>query len=458
MRSPDALVRGQAPFALLVAKELRDLLVGRAFWIMVLLLCPVVGYGFIEAVGLYGEASRSAVSMPELARGLSPLDGVFVPTFGAFYVAMTLLFPFVAIRALGAEKQNGGLKLLLQLPYGSTTLVAAKLAALLVGWLIGIVPALSALLCWIAFGGHVGVAETVTLLLGHLLYGVLIAAVGLCAAAVTDSPATAAIGALAFTLGAWVLDFMRVGQSAWTRRLADFSPTAVLRNFETGILSLPAVLGMLLAALVLLGLATVWLSPGRSLERRAVLSACAVMGGIALALVASHARLYADVTEDRRNSFPPADESALRRLTEPLAILVSLTPDDPRFSDFNRQVLGKLRRLVPHLSVRLEETSRRLFAPAGDDRYGLIVYDYGGKRDESRSTSPREVLPLLYRLAGVTVVPSVGGDYPGYPLVADARAAAGWFYVILPLLVGLAWWRIRRHPAQPVKCTGGSVG
>ena len=31
------------------------------------------------------------------ATGLSPLDGVLVPTFGAFYLAVTLLFPFVAI-------------------------------------------------------------------------------------------------------------------------------------------------------------------------------------------------------------------------------------------------------------------------------------------------------------------------------------------------------------------------
>ena len=48
-----------------------------------MLLCPVVGFGFIQAVALYSEASRSAASFPELARGLSPFDGVLVPTFGA---------------------------------------------------------------------------------------------------------------------------------------------------------------------------------------------------------------------------------------------------------------------------------------------------------------------------------------------------------------------------------------
>ena len=46
-------------------------------------------------------SSAAARDSPVLASGLSPLDGVFVPTFGALYLAVTLLFPFVAIRALG---------------------------------------------------------------------------------------------------------------------------------------------------------------------------------------------------------------------------------------------------------------------------------------------------------------------------------------------------------------------
>jgi ABC-2 type transport system permease protein len=446
--SPDSLEVTRGPLVPLLEKELRDLLAGRAFWIMTLVLCPVVGCGFIQAVRLYSEASKPAMAFPELARGLSPLDGVLVPTFGAFYVAITLLFPFVAIRSLGTEKQNGGLKLLLQLPYPPAILVAAKFAAVLVGWLLALLPALSAMALWTAFGGHVGGGETLTLLLGHLLYGVLIAAVGLCAAALTDGPATAAIAALAFTLGAWVLDFMAVGPGAWTRSLADVSPTAGLRSFERGLFSLPALLGMLIGATTLLALTTVWLSPGRSVKLGAVLSVCAVVGGIVLALVASHAGIYVDVTEDRRNSFAPADEAALRKLMAPLTLTVYLAPDDPRLADFNRQVLSKLRRLVPKLSVVLAEPPRGPFSPTGDDRYGLVVYDYGGKREESRSTSPREVLPLLYGLAGVTVGNSEKPDYPGHPLVSNARAATGWFYVALPVLVGLGWWRLGRRSAS----------
>ena len=140
--------------------------------------------------------------------------------------------------------------------------------------------------------------EALTLLLGHLLYGLLIAAIELFAAAVTDGPATAAIVALAFTLGAWVLDFMATGQGAWTRRLADLSPTAVLRSFESGLLSLPTILGMLIAIATLAALSTVWLPPGRQLTAKMGFSAAIVAAGIVLATLAPQARLYADATEN----------------------------------------------------------------------------------------------------------------------------------------------------------------
>ena len=100
MRSPDPAVIRHAAFHPLLAKELWEVTSGRALWTMLLILCPLVGYSFFQAAALYGEASSAARDSPVLASGLTPLDGVLVPTFGAFYLAVTLLFPFVAIRVL----------------------------------------------------------------------------------------------------------------------------------------------------------------------------------------------------------------------------------------------------------------------------------------------------------------------------------------------------------------------
>src|SRR5437667_11903184 len=154
----------------LLAKELWEVVSGRALWTMLLILCPLVGYSFFQAVALYGEASSAARGSSVLASGLSPLDGVLVPTFGALYVAVTLLFPFVAIRVLGREKETGALRLLVQLPYAVPTLIAAKLAAVATALLIAILPAFCALALWRMLGGHLDALETGNLLLGHLLY------------------------------------------------------------------------------------------------------------------------------------------------------------------------------------------------------------------------------------------------------------------------------------------------
>jgi ABC-type transport system involved in multi-copper enzyme maturation permease subunit len=168
----------------LLAKELSEVVSGRALWTMLLILCPLVGYSFFQAISLYGEASAAARDQPILAIGLSPLDGVLVPTFGAFYVTVTLLFPFVAIRVLGREKESGALRLLVQLPYRLATLVVAKLTAVSAAWLISTIPVVSALALWVMLGGHLYVPEASNLLLGHLLYGLLVGSIALFATSV----------------------------------------------------------------------------------------------------------------------------------------------------------------------------------------------------------------------------------------------------------------------------------
>ena len=119
-----------APAMPLLRKELCELATGNSLWVLTLVLSPLVGYSFIQAVALYTEASRPALSIPELARQLSPFDGILVPTLGGFYLAITLLFPFIAIRLIASEKASGALKLLVQLPYRLIDFVAAKFAAL----------------------------------------------------------------------------------------------------------------------------------------------------------------------------------------------------------------------------------------------------------------------------------------------------------------------------------------
>lgn len=447
MRSPKLLGSRSAPLWPLLAKELREITGGRALWTMLLLLCPLVGYSFFQAVSIYSESSSAALHSPVLAASLSPLDGILVPTLGSFYVATTLLFPFVAIRALGQEKETGALRLLVQLPYRRSTLVFAKLVAVLVAWILASIPALSALVCWRILGGHLAPAETANLLFGHFAYGLLIGALGLFSAAISDSAATAAIIALAVTIGSWVLDFTVAGNPGLLSWIAQLSLTQTLRPFEQGLLPIGIVLGAACAILGLIVLATVWLSPGVSARSKLsrslppILIMAAVLGAV------TQLRFSIDVTEDRRNSFSAPDQRLLATLRLPLLVSVHLAPEDPRYADLQRNVLAKLERSMPNVSISIAG-GRQSFSTGAGESYGEIEYVYGRRSDVSRSTSPREILPLIYSLAAVSPpAPMPGGEYPGYPLVASADVTRFWFFGGLPLLVALCWSWIRRPPA-----------
>jgi ABC-type transport system involved in multi-copper enzyme maturation permease subunit len=100
-----------------------------------LIIGPLLGQSFITAINLYAEASGANGAPAALPQGLTPLDGILVPTFGAYDLAVTLLFPFVAIRLLAAERESGAWKLALQFPASTGVMIAAKVLALLVvGW------------------------------------------------------------------------------------------------------------------------------------------------------------------------------------------------------------------------------------------------------------------------------------------------------------------------------------
>lgn len=441
MPSPEAMPSRRAPFAPLVQKELRELVLGRAFWAAVLIAVFLTGYSYIQAANLYAEASRSAAHAPELARGLSPLDGVMVPTTGALYLVVTLLFPFVVIRTVSAEKQSGALKLMLQLPYSTSALLAAKLVAVIVAWAALFLPSLIALGLWTYSGGHANATEGANLLLGDLLYALVVAGFSLVAAATAESPSSAAIAALAVTLGFWVLDFAASGHEGLVKTAAGLSLTHVLRSFERGIFSLSMVFRCLFAAAGCLAVAGIWLPPGRSTAAKLKWTAAAAIASAAAIAVAGQFHVFRDATENRRNSFNVADAAALRSLAGHLRIEVCLSPEDPRLYDLEQSLLGKLRRTMPHVEVVMKgDAGGSALSSGGDDEYGKIFYFYDTRQAMSRSTNEDEVLPLIFALAGVhRPVAGNSGDYPGYPNIAETSLATVIFYVVLPVAVLISW-------------------
>ncbi|HSS20157.1 MAG TPA: ABC transporter permease [Pyrinomonadaceae bacterium] len=436
-------------FLQLVFKEGRELLASRAYWLLLLLIGPLVGHAFITAINLYAEASGIGGGPAALAQGLTPLDGILVPTFGAYDLAATFFLPFVAIRLISAEKQNGGLKLLLQLPGSLGQKILAKALVLLAGWLVTCLPAVLALVLWKSYGGHLYSPETLNLLLGHFLRAMLSIGIAVTAASLAESAASAAIVTLGLTVGGWALDFIAAGRGGWTQRLANYTPTAALRSFEQGLVPLSTTFVLSVLIICAFVFAAIWLHTGRPFRKCLLLSLALLVALTVLVLSAATLRPSWDLSENRRNSFAPADEAALHRIQAPLRITVILAPEDPRLTDFEQNVLQKLRRNLAHFEVNYNAGSQTGLFEGSEDHYGEIWYEMSGERIMDRSTIEEVVLEQIYKLAKISS-PSPshkeeGAESGGYPLAARPKWASAVFYYGWPVLIILSWWFIRRE-------------
>ena len=429
----------------LLEKELRELAASRSYWLLLLVVGALVGHQFMTATSIYAEASGAGGGPAALSQGLSPLEGIVVPTLGAYDIAATLLFPFVVIRLIANEKQTGALALTLQSPMPFAATMAAKLVALFTAWLVAGLAGAIALLTWRGAGGHLYGPETMTVVLGHLLRGVLTIGVGAAAAAFATSAASAAIAALTMTLGTWALDYVAAARGGLIASVAAYTPSAALRVFEHGELRVATVLILVTLGIGGVVAAAAWLREGEQLSRRARDVAMVLVGIIALCVLFARVRDSRDVSEDRRNSFPATDEAALRAIDKPLHVTVYLAAEDPRLADFERGVLAKLRRTMKAVDVTYAARGRSGLFERPDQHYGEIWYQLGDRREMSRSTTDEIVLETIYRLAGRTA-PAADNEVPyrGYPFAGGVPAIAWIFFVIWPACVIVTWWAARR--------------
>jgi len=430
----------------LARRDGRELWSSRAALLFFVMMGPLVGHAFITAVRAYAEVSGAAGGPAALAQGLSPLDGIVVPTFGAYALAAALLFPFVVIRLVATEKESGAWRLALQAPVGVGVQLAVKGCVLLAAWVVSWLPGCLALALWSSYGGHLAAPEVATVLAGHLWRGLLVIGVGALAAAVTDGAASAAVVALACTLGGWALDFAAQVNGGVLQAVARFTPDAALRPFERGELRGDVTAVAVIVACGLLALAAAWWHPGRAMPRRLARGGAVLLVTTLAAVAGARWPGSIDTSEDRRNSFARGDERALSTIGAPLHVTVHLAPEDPRLADLERGVLRKLQRSMRHVVVDYAATTSTGLFERPRGTYGEIWYELGGKRAMQRSSIERVVLETIYALAGVRAPPvEEVAAYTGYPLRAAPLGAAWLFYLVWPtLVIALWWWRRTR--------------
>jgi len=425
-------------------KEFSELALSPAFAIMVVLVGLLVGHEFIASVQTYAEMSGAGGGVA-LAQGMNPLDGVLVPTFGAYDIAATLLLPFVVIRLFSNERSTGAWTLLVQSPASVREMVATKAMVLGAAWLLALVPGAIAVALWKSYGGHVPAAELAVLVLGHMLRAALTVGLAAAAAAVTRQAASAAIVTLGVTIGSWALDFAAATRGGAWARVAAFTPSAALRTFEQGLVRADTVAMMVVSSAAGLAIAGIWLAPGLAVPQRAVRTIRAALLFVIVAAGVSRLHSSWDVSEDRRHSFSEADEAALRALPAPLKIEVHLGAEDPRLADLRREILDRLEREVPRLEVAFMGAGGTGLFANPDPHYGEIWYELAGKRVMLKSAIEPVVLQTIYDLAGMKATPTADSEsYSGYPIKAEASYAWLVFFVLLPAIVLTAFWMVRR--------------
>ena len=165
-----------------------------------------------------------------------------------------------------------------------------------------------------------------------------------------------------------------------------------------------------------------------------------------LILAGANASASWDLSENRMNSLPLADERALRQIGGPLRIEAHLAPQDPRRSDLEFRIVSKLRRLLPDLEVAyVAESGTGLFEQARED-YGEIRYTLDGRTVTSRATTVEGVLESIYELSGLAPEDPGETTFRGHPLEADPPSAGLVFYATWPALVTAVALAIARRP------------
>jgi ABC-2 type transport system permease protein len=438
----------RSPFIWLLDKEWRDLLASRAWWILLFAMGPLVGVSFISAVRTYAEASGLNGTSAGVGEAFSPLIGVWAPTFSACELGAAFLLPFVAIRLVAGDRQSGALKLEMQHPMSSFARVGAKALVLLAAWIVASLAPIVAIVLWKIYGGTLYAPELVTVAAGHLLNAGLTIAIAAAMASLTEHPATAAILTLGVTVGTWIINFIAAVNGGVWERAASYTPTAMVAEFQHGLVRLDVVLIALAFVLAGLALAAVWMRLGVAVQRRA--NESVALGALTAAMVflCTFATVSWDTSESRANSLPEADEQALEQIKAPLRLEVHLAPEDPRRFDLEHRTLSKLRRVMPKMRVDyVSATSIGLFEQTSA-HYGEIWYDLGGRRAMSRMITAEGVLETIYSIAGVTPpAESDEGIFRGHPLAVPPKGAATVFYGIWPALVVAGGFLVRRRQA-----------
>jgi len=380
LRSPE--------FAVLLAKEWHELLASRAYWILLFVIGPLVG----QASSAPSISMRKSVVRRRTSRLVFRTDGRSTASWcrlsEVYDLAVTLLFS-LRCHPLGLTGEgNGRPETCAAISAEPGTTLAAKGLIRCLGWFIAWLPGLVAIGLLHLYGGHLYAPEVLNLLLGHLLRLLLSCGIAVAACGAHGERCQRCHRNPCLHSGTWALEFVghRSGRICW-QQIAAYTPTAALRSFEQGLFRLNTTgrdtghHGHRLHCRCDL------VAHGAQFAGKSAWHGRNCVHGRSHCDRRSVAAAELDFSENRRNSFPAADEGTLAQFREPLNVTVYLAAEDPRLVDLERNILSKLSRTVPRLQVAYAVGSRTGLFERADDHYGEVWYALGDRKTMTHSAT-----------------------------------------------------------------------
>jgi len=423
-------------------RELAIAFRSRLTWLVAAVSALLVGHGFILAIDLFSASSRSAMASALQSREMDPLAGIVRPTLGGLDLSLVLLGPLVAARPLAVEKERGTFGALCLAVGSSTRVIGQKAVAAFLSCGLLFISPIVVLAIFRAAGGHVDVIETSVAFVGELLRTLVIVAVATAAAAWSRTLAQAATIGIAFSLTSWAIDAAEgFAALAWLGGASAWSLEGKLMPFQRGILPVGHLFWLFTVAASAAMLAYIGTEFDRSLLTKTCRAIAVALVGAVLLAGESRIRRGYDWTEERRASLPPAVVEGLREIAVPIGIDVYLDRDDSRRRQIESDVLAKLTLARPDIAINTPlDNAPDVREGQRDAAYGRVVVRAGSDLRETRSTSRKEIVTLIFEAAGLRQPEWNQSNYPGFPFViAGVRrfwlAAVAYLIVPLGLLV-----------------------
>lgn len=183
-------------------KELRLLFASRLAWTVLALVTAYLAWSFLNAIQLYVD---NEARLNEQAYAAGVTDLVIAPLLATAATMFLWVVPLLTMRCIVEERRGHTLPLLFAAGASDTAIVLGKymgvLAFLTVLWLVVFVMSAS-----LALGSNIDWGKMVVGAFGLWCLLASLTAIGLLSSAYAQHPASAALGALAITLIAWIVD------------------------------------------------------------------------------------------------------------------------------------------------------------------------------------------------------------------------------------------------------------